>query len=324
MLSQEEIFTAICENQIEIAYYFGRDDNNKIVQFKEEKAFSESELMKYLYSDRLKLTMGCLERKIGYRRVKSKYRFKRSLYYFDLRKNEFTYIIHPQESIVILTNERIRLNGQYAAIIIPRISLSDVGIVVTPAYIDPYYDGLLRLQLTNQSNNSFLLQTLDVIAQCFFFKLSSSVEESFERGFSKKSAFFGQNWPSIIDEDRNPFPTKKGATENDESIKKRIMTCIYQLKDLIKEKGIYALLVLCIGGFILAKNKIDNINKFVESFSASAGEITVLAGEKYGTKSFTVPYDKSDIITVLYNNDKITYHIDSGTKPGECEIVFTY
>ena len=210
MLSNEKIKKAISTNEIEITIFFGKKDGN-LVEYTEEKNLLLSPLKNNLYSDRLKLTMGPIINVLSKPSINSKYRFKTFPNFHDLRKSNNRFIIHPGESVIVLTNERIKLNGKYACLIVPRISLSDVGIVVTTAYVDPFYDGVMRLHLSNFSNKAYELKSLEPIAQCFFFELSDPVSKQFKEQFSQKSVFFGQTWPEIIHSDRNPFPTKKGA-----------------------------------------------------------------------------------------------------------------
>lgn len=118
--------------------------------------------------------------------------------------------MNPDESIVILTNENISLDGKHAVLIVPRVSMSEVGIILTPAYIDSYYQGILRLNIHNNSTVPFKLKSLEVVAQCFFFDFSGSVVPTSRRqAFAQKSVFFSQNWKSILESDVDPFPTKK-------------------------------------------------------------------------------------------------------------------
>lgn len=192
MLNNEEIKKAINKNEIEILISFGMKDNVPILYDFEHNLLDDS-LKSNLYSDRLKLTMGPIVKILNKKTVSKKYRFKASNKLYDLRKTNHKYVISPGESIIILTNERMKLNGKYACLIVPRISLSDVGIVVTTAYVDPFYDGLMRLHLSNLSDKPYELHTLEAVAQCFFFEFSESVSEMFKDQFPTKSVFLGKH-----------------------------------------------------------------------------------------------------------------------------------
>lgn len=329
MLSNEKVKKALEDKEIEITVSFGFKEGVP-VSYEKEEAFLSSSLKDNLYSDRLKLTMGPLVKVLNKKRVKSKYRFKSERDCFDLRKANNRYIISPGESIVVLTNEKIKLNGKYACLIVPRISMSDVGIVVTTAYVDPFYNGVMRLHLSNLSDKSYELKFLESIAQCFFFELSDLVSEKFEEEFSMKSVFLGQTWNGILNSDRNPFPTKKEEAHID-----KLSNLKYQiniLNSIIKKHSLVFLLftnmvvILCgIAAFKQTFTKYTVAMEQVEAFlEPTSSEIMINAGELYGEKEITVEYAKSDIVSVLCNNDEIHYKILSGNKESETKIIFSF
>lgn len=329
MLTKEQIVKALNDKEIEIAISFGFEDGN-LVSYDTEKDFLNSPLKDNLYSDRLKLTMGPVIKVLNKKRVKAKYRFKTILDCHDLRNSNNKYIINPGESIIVLTNEKIKLNGKYACLVIPRISLSDVGVVVTTAYVDPFYHGVMRLHLSNLSDKSYELTALESIAQCFFFELSESVATEFQEQFSTKSVFFGQTWKGILESDRNPFPTKKQSAKID-----KFSNLKYQLSivwEFVKKHSLIftliANLAVIICGFVTFQQGIteytatvDQVEDFLEPM---ASEIVINSGEFYGEKEVVVGYEKSDIVTVLCNNDQVHYKILSSDVENKAKIVFSY
>lgn len=327
MLSQAKIIEAINKNDIEISISFCYDKGELV--FGEQKLL-ESTLKDNLYSDRLKLTMGPIIKVLNRKKIKTKYRFKSLPDCFDLRKSNNKYIINPGESITVLTNEKIKLNGKYACIVIPRISLSDVGIVVTTAYVDPFYQGLMRLHLSNLSDQTYELSSLEAIAQCFFFELSDSVSEIYKEEFSMKSVFFGQTWKGILSSDRNPFPIKKQSLIVDRFLK--LKNQMNLIGSYIKKHSLIFMiisnLVVILCGYAAFKHEFmqyttatQQIEEFLEPI---ASEIVIDAGKLYGEKEVIVPYEKSDIVTVLSNNDEIRYKILSSDVKNETKIVFSY
>lgn len=329
MLSNEKIKKALNDKEIEITVSFESKGDN-FVSNENEQDFLSSSLKDNLYSDRLKLTIGPLVKVLNKKAIKSKYRFKLAKDCIDIRKSNNSYIISPGESVVVLTNERIKLNGKYACLIVPRISMSDVGIVVTTAYVDPYYNGVMRLHLSNLSDKSYELKFLESIAQCFFFELSDLVSKDFEENFSMKSVFFGQTWKGIFNSDRNPFPTKKESVNID-----RLSNLKYQLNilgEIIKKHSLIIALftnifvILC--GFAAFNQTFAEYTTAVEQvetfFEPTASEIVINSGEIYGEKEITVQYKKSDIVSVLCNNDEVHYKISSGNVESETKIVFSF
>lgn len=329
MLSQEKIIEAINSGEIEISISFCYDEG-KLVFCETEQKLLESPLKDNLYSDRLKLTMGPIIKILNRKRIKSKYRFKALPDCFDLRQSDNKYIINPGESITVLTNEKIRLNGKYACIVIPRISLSDVGVVVTTAYVDPFYQGVMRLHLSNLSDQTYELSSLEAIAQCFFFELSDTVSEIYKDQFSMKSVFFGQTWKGILSSDRNPFPIKKQSVIVDRFL--NLKNQMNLIGSYIKQHSLIFMLitnlVVILCGYAAFKQEfmqyttaMQQIEDFLEP---TASEIVINAGELYGEKEIIVPYEKSDIVSVLSNNDEVQYKILSSDVKSETRIVFSY
>jgi len=329
MLTNEKIKEAINCKQIQITISFYYEDE-KLIFSENEENLLESRLVDNLYSDRLKLTMGNSVKVLNNKRIKSKYRFKSSKDWYDLRKSHNKYVIKPGESIIILTNERIKLNGKYACIIIPRISLSDVGVVVTTAYVDPHYQGLMRLQLSNLSDKTYELSSLEAIAQCFFFELTDFVPEKYKEQFAEKSVFYGQTWKAIMNSDRNPFPIKKQSIKVDKIsiLKEKINLFGGFLK---KNISVVMLITNCVAlllGYRVFKEEYtkyaDVMNQIEHFLEPKFSEIIINSGQIYGEKTISVDCSKSDIITVLCNNDEVRYKILSGDVENETIIVFSY
>lgn len=329
MLSNERIVRAINDKEIEISVAFFLKGGVPILYEAEQNLLSSSS-KDNLYSDRLKLTMGPIVKVLNKKAINPKYRFKATFDCHDLRKSNNKYVINPGESIIVLTNEKIKLNGKYACLIVPRISMSDVGIVVTTAYVDPFYNGLLRLHLSNLSDKAYELVSLEAVAQCFFFELTDQVSEIFKEQFSTKSVFFGQTWHGIINTDRKPFPTKKEAASVDKfanfKYQFNIIWSIIKKHSLIFMLFINIFVLLC--GFSIFKQKFEKYTSAVEQveeyLNPIASEIVVDAGETYGEKEIIVNCAKLDIVSVLCNNDEIHYKILSGDVENETKIVFSY
>lgn len=327
MLNDNQIKEAIANGNIKVYYYFYKDDNN-ITKYKEEKSFTEAtEFSSYLYSDRLKITLGPIIKPLKRKKVSSKYRFKDQVDCFDMLKSDNTYILKPSESIVILTNERIVLDGYHSVLIIPRVSLSEVGIIVTSAYIDPYYNGLLRLNVTNNSQSPYELKTLETIAQCFFFELPNEANKDYEKQFSQKSVFLGQNWPAIFNEDRSPFPVKKNKKQTN-PVLDVLKYNFHNIFNFINKNALITALIstLVLGwtGYTTFNSYKNNTEKIVSNFKSDSTEIIINSGEVYGEREVTVECEKNEILAVLCNHDGINFEIYSGNNNGTTNIVFSY
>ena len=326
VLNKQQILEAIENEEIKILCSFEKKENDEIV-FQNEKNILDSQFEKNLYSDRLKLTLGPVIKVLQKQHFNSKNKFKNNKDCIDIRQSSNVYVIQPRESIVILTNERICLNGKYVALIFPRVSLSEVGIIVTPAYIDAYYNGLLRLNVTNNSKYPFELKALEVIAQCFFFRFSESVSEEYKDSFSEKSVFIGQNWNAIINEDRLPFPTKKNAKDENSfinNIKYQIMLAF----SIVKKYSLFVAVLTYVSTIIGMNYSIneykETTNHIVENFKSDFMGIIIEPGKSYGEKEVILDLKKEDILTVLCNNDMVNYRLLNGSREDETILLFYY
>ena len=327
MLDNKSINKAITNGQISIFVSFA-SKKKEIQLLDSELDILSSDFKENLYSDRLKLTMGPRVKVLN-KYVKPKCRFKASKEHYDLRCTNNTYTINPGESIIVLTNERIKLDGKHACLIIPRISLSDVGLVVTTAYIDPYYDGILRLHVTNSSNKVHQLKTLEVIAQCFFFELSDESSNKFKEAFASKSVFLGQTWSEIINSDRPPFPTKKNYVTNEKFSNIKYQFGLLWL--LIKKYSIlgilFANIIVFASGYGAIKENFTQYTMFAnqmqEMLSPVTSEIIITQGSMFGKKEIMIECEKSEIISILCNNNEINYKILSGDTKDHTKIIFS-
>lgn len=337
MLTYTQIQEAIEKKEIEIFYSFKKKNDTDIEFVSDEFSFKDSEFKSNLYSNRLKLTLGPVVKRHKNKSFNSKLRFKGFSNYVDMRNNSNTYILKPKESITILTNERISLNGNYSAIILPKVSRFEVGIVVTPAYIDPYYDGILRLLITNTSESSFPIKVLETIAQCYFFRFSEEVPVEFKRTFARKSRFYGLNWQMIINNDADPFPVVKNP-----SIDSPFTKMAHFFKNIwyfLKENSLSATIILVLVSFIglwqtfnkkqetliqeIGKNT-PVIEQLKNDFRLEKSEIIIKQGEKIGYKEIKLKTPKREIISILCPNDLIKYEILSGGNENESNIIFSY
>ena len=73
--------------------------------------------------------------------------------------------------------------------------------------------------------------------------------------------------------------------------------------------------------FMQYTTAMQQIEDFLEPIDS---EIIINAGELYGEKEIVVPYEKSDIVSVLLNNDEIQYKILSSDVKSETKIIFSY
>lgn len=216
MLSHSEIEERIRTKEIEITYSFLPDDDNKIVYYSQEQKVDLDDPNKQstkffkskLWSDRLKITLGPIIKSHNTTICKDRKYLENQDRCIDIRDNN-TIILFPYETLSIASNERIKFGPSTSALIVPRITNADSGIFLTVAYIDPYWDGILQMVITNATGHRQTLKLTETIAQCMFFNVLGEVDLTYSDKFPLKSHHFGQNWKKILEEDFDPFPRRK-------------------------------------------------------------------------------------------------------------------
>ena len=120
----------------------------------------------------------------------------------DLRcLNERKYKLLPGESVIIYTNEAVTLGSNYFGVIFSRVSLEEMGLVVSQSYIDPNWTGVLQLIVTNNSESELLLQEHCEIANLVIFKMDIKEDDS----VNNRNNHYGVTWETISE---NPLLPK--------------------------------------------------------------------------------------------------------------------
>jgi len=218
VLSHREVERRLISGEISIYYSFLRiSDNDAIKYFENEvkvKPNDDNSIATQFFRERmgafrLQLTVGPIAKTHSSKPIPNRPIYQGQPQCTDLRANGNELIIEPYEVISIATNERVVFGGETAAIVTPRVTNTDSGLLLTTAYIDPYYDGILRVVVSNMTDHQQILHLLEPIAQCIFFGVDGEIDPSFKAEFAHKSVFYGQNWKRIIDEQGDPFPRRK-------------------------------------------------------------------------------------------------------------------
>lgn len=219
MLAEERVLSEIESGALRVSYYFDptQDPPGSVDEVNADPASPELPATKAFraafFGDRLQLTLGPLVLSHDRALAKGRSRYKGRAGVFDLRQSDGKISLRPRESVTVNTIERIRVDGGLGALILPRLTLATAGLVVTPSYIDPWWDGILVLHLSNQSGRRVDLRFGEAIAACRFYKVTGQpLPETFKDEFAEKSHHYGLTWKQILSSDRDPFPLRKRPT----------------------------------------------------------------------------------------------------------------
>ena len=325
MIEQRELEKLIAAQQIEISYYYYKE-NGRYIQLEDEELLTldkKSNVYKYFcenyFGDRLSLTLGPIVKSHKFKKIRGRKNFKNRDYYFDLRESDGSILVEPGETISVASNERIYLHGNFGAFLLPRLSNVDAGLVFATSYIDPKWNGIVQSIITNVSDDSIRISICEKYAICRFYPIVGSVSDEFEKKFSQKSHHYGQSWKKIILEDHDPFPTKKKREKSS-----FIRNTFFFIKQYIKDVTLVGLIVVVLSGYYDFKSSyeklVDKSNKVIEieqtisgiksdvSKMAISGEFILLKGNGNHTiiKTFSINRSPSNIGSVWFEIEGIS------------------
>lgn len=94
---------------------------------------------------------------------------------------EEPFVLHPGEFVLGATVERIALPGDIVARLEGKSSLGRLGLLIhsTAGYVDPGWDGMLTLELSNVANLPIVLTPGMQIGQISFTQMTTSVDRPY-------------------------------------------------------------------------------------------------------------------------------------------------
>jgi len=217
MFGKNSITDALARGDISISYDFdlstdipARLPTAAVVDPHDPDALAMQTFQRHFFGDRLGLTLGPIVVSESIREFPGRVLFKGRAGHFDLRQSNGEIEIMPGEGLAAHSVEYVRLGARTAAYILPRLTLATAGLAVIPTYIDPYWEGILQLYITNLSPHPYRLKFGERIAICRFYGVEGAEESAeIKSQFAKKSHHYGLNWPRILDSDFEVQPRRK-------------------------------------------------------------------------------------------------------------------
>lgn len=192
VLNNEGIKNALKSGKLSITEYTW---DNKV----KAKSYNSSQLRG---GHKIRLHVGFLVRTLSDNRwLNPRVLFNKRDGIIDLRKlSDRQYELQPKESVILFTNEVIKMGAEYFGVILSRVSLEETGIVVSQSYIDPNWEGVLQLIVTNNSETPKLLQEHCEIANLFIFKM----EQPAKATQLNKNDHYAVTWVTISENPMYP------------------------------------------------------------------------------------------------------------------------
>lgn len=218
MLTRDDVLAKVRNGELVIGYAFDCTTVGECVRLPQEAlvtpnldtALPSDEMFRSnFFGDRLGLSLGPIL--YSHRKWQPLRRpaYKKQKRILDLRESSSRFVIEPGELITVQTIERVKLGGSLAALIVPRLTMATAGLQVADSYIDPGWDGILQLALTNVSDSPYELVAGERIAICRFYEVSTPLPPGQIERFAHKSHHYGLSWARILDSDDEPMPFRK-------------------------------------------------------------------------------------------------------------------
>jgi len=221
------------------------------------------------FLDRLHLTLGPVVMSHERRYSRTRPVFKNFPGCTDIRDSNDRIVIEPRETLSVNTNEHLTTKGKCGAIILPRLKTADSGLIYTPSYVDPWWDGILQAVIVNVTDSRQELVLGEKIATCFFFGLGQEIPEDAHEEFKKRSHHFAQSWSEILEHNANPFPRVKLPSEEQHGF---IYRKLAELKDWTIAHIIAVVAMIGLGAILGAVYFIGGLSVRVEHLEKSETE----------------------------------------------------
>jgi dUTPase len=217
MLGKTAILSALSQGDISISYEYDLtgETPSRLTQAApvdpiDANALGTRIFQQQFFGDRLGVTLGPIVVSDSIRKLSGRTLFKNRRNHFDLASSDGSIELMPGESLAVHSMEYIKLSGEIAAYILPRLTLATVGLTVVTTYIDPHWEGILQLYITNHSAHSHSLKLGERIAICRFYKVDGADDNpDIKSQFVQKSHHYGLNWRRILDTDSEVQPRRK-------------------------------------------------------------------------------------------------------------------
>ena len=129
-----------------------------------------------------------------------------------VRSTDEPFIIHPNDFVLASTKEKIRVGDDLVVRVEGKSSLARIGILVhTAGFIDPGFEGMITLEISNQSNIAVALYPGMYICQVAIHQMTSKAKEPYNK--RKKSLYMNQKGP-VSASTKNLFNKKRKTSEN--------------------------------------------------------------------------------------------------------------
>ena len=104
------------------------------------------------------------------------------------------FIIHPNDFVLASTKEKISVGDNLVVRVEGKSSLARIGILVhTAGFIDPGFEGMITLEISNQSKIAVTLYPDMFICQVAIHQMTSKADEPYNK--RKKSLYMHQKGP---------------------------------------------------------------------------------------------------------------------------------
>ena len=277
MLAQEELRSAIESGYIGLAYSFLGNANDPYLRFVHEECKEAQDMFNSnLDGNRLALTLGPLIFPLTNKKLKKSELFGSTPEIVDLRNTTDGYLIPAGETVLAFTHEYIKFDEYHAALLVSKVT--NEGLRVQTSYVDPGWEGIVLMMISNLSDTPRLLRFGHELARMFFFRTYKSGKRK-----NESIAHREMPWHRILI-DGAPFPHRSPPIEK--TLLQRISVAKAMFSSLGVQFAAAITLVASIGTYIYETDK--TIKLLSNRPVAISGQLTIEVpkGDKFTVRSF--------------------------------------
>ena len=209
MLSNIDILQKIKSKDIIVSYSFFPDNQGTYQYHHKSSDANENDskafdfLKQGLIRNRIKLTTGGLIMPLLSQPVLKKHMYANYKHIVDLRRCVGGYKLSPGKSALIFSNEWIKLDKNHSAVIVSGVGNYKRGLVIASTLVDSQWQGILKMLVTNLSDQPQRISIGDDIGRMFFFECGKESRE--DNILADTASHYRYSWQKIFTHEIDPF-----------------------------------------------------------------------------------------------------------------------
>lgn len=109
-----------------------------------------------------------------------------------IKKQLDNFELDPGESILVGLYEKIKIPKNAMGLVMPRSSITRLGITIVPTYMNPEYEGYMPITIINNSKSKIIIKPMTRVVQLILISLSEHPKNTYKNIPDQK--YFGETF----------------------------------------------------------------------------------------------------------------------------------